>query len=895
VGVDMTGTVLGVAPFVVSALISAATAALAFSRRHNVGAARSFAVVPLSHAVWTSLNVAEVLAPSLQAKLVLDAVQWLPGLGVAAGSLWFAYDYAGEPARRGVWWALLALPLPAIAVAVAVPGWVHRGAAIRATSSLPTLEYPFHWLDWLLTVYGLGLIFAACALVCRRLMRGNGAQARQTLCVLVGLALPPIATLVALAFGVRLLGQMDPTPVVFGVADLLVAFGLFSTRLFDLAPVARDALVTALSDAIVVCDHAGRVADVNRALSDWLGLPDDLVGRPAAEAFAAWPALAEVCAGTRGRGELELPRAGGTRFVDLAATALHDRRGVEMGRAVMLRDVTDRVRAQRALALGTERALHDSQQRFRAIIDHAFELIGLLDREGRVLVANRTALDFAGIDEVGAAALVGQPIWDTPWWRHSEALRDRLRAAVRAAAEGHFVRFEATHLASKKREPRYFDFSLKAVRGEGGEVVLLIAEGRDVTELRRAEHENAALEERLQQARRLDSVGRLAGGVAHDFNNLLTAILGSVEVARLAAPVDDKVAAALEVIEHAAQSAAQLTRQLLAFGRRQTVIPRVVEAGALIAGVQPLLARILGDRIVLETRTAADTWPILADAGQMEQVLINLTANARDAMPDGGTLTIAAENVVLDSPRTFLDMHAAPAGYVQISIGDTGTGMKEPVLERIFEPFYTTKDLGKGTGLGLAVVYGIVRQSGGYIEASSTPGAGTLFRLLFPRADQPAETALGDVDLSSLDQVHLGGHERILIVEDQPAVRHFLCELLEHLGYTVRAYPDGESALADARAIEPPALLVADIVLPGRNGLDLADELRRRWPALKILLVSGYSDEILARYEIPCEVGFMAKPFRAAAFAEKVRAVLDTLNPRSAGEPFAEAHPDRMV
>ena len=745
---------IGTIPFAVSALISAGTAALAFSRRHKVPAALAFSSVPLSHALWTALNVAELLAPTTGGKLIFDALQWLPGLGMVVGSLWFAHQYVGHPLRPRLFWLLLILPLPAIAVQIAVPWTIHPDAWIRFDQVLPTLEYRFVWLDWALLLYGYVLIVASCVLVGRRLMRGHVSQLGQAVCVLIGLLLPGLASLVAVAFQVRVLGQRDPTPLVFGAADLILGFGLLRTKLFDLAPVARDALVAGLADAILVCDQQGRIVDVNPALCSWLELhPADIIGRPGREALAPWPELVATCGDNRPRVAMELPGPGGKRWLDVTATILRDRRARKIGRAVVLRDVTDLHQAQRALARETERALHDSQQRFRAIIDHTFELIALLDAHGSLLVANDTALQFAGIDNDAAAAIVGLPIWDTPWWAHSEPLRDRLRTAVRAVAAGDFERFEVTHVSCKK-ESRFVDFSLKPVRDESGEVVLLIAEGRDVTDLHDAEVANANLEERLQQVRRLESIGRLAGGVAHDFNNLVTAILGSVEIARAAVPPTSKATPALEVIEHAAQNAAQLTRQLLMFGRRQGIEARVVEPTTVLHCAEPLLARIVGEKVRLAVRAAPDTWPIRVDVGQMEQVLVNLAANARDAMPSGGQVTIAAENVVMGRPQagsagsqdcppdclqpdlqSFLDGQAGPpAEYVQIRVADTGVGMSQTVLGKIFEPFYTTKEVGKGTGLGLSVVYGIVRQNGGSIEASSSPGEGTEFRLLFPRA-----------------------------------------------------------------------------------------------------------------------------------------------------------------
>jgi PAS domain S-box-containing protein len=753
--------IAGVVPFTISAFISAVAAVTAFSRRKRVAAALAFASIPLSHAVWTALNVGELLAPSIEGKMLFDGLQWWPGIGVAVGSLWFATAYAGQPPRRAAWWVLLLIPMPALIVQVVAPRWVHPDAHLRYDLPLVTLDYRLSWLDWALTTYGFLPIAAASALLVRRVAREHVAQLRQMLFVFAGLALPPMAAMVALAFRVRVLGQRDPTPLVFGVADLIVAYGLFSTRLFDLAPLARDTLVAGLSDAIIVCDRTGRIVDANPALERHLGIkPADAIGKPVAQTFSRWPVLAEACAGKQARCELEVPARqgaeievgnGSPRLLDVEVTALRDRRGHDLGCALVLRDVTDRQRALRERARETEGALRDTQQRFRAIIDHTFELIGLLDTQGHLLTANRTAMDFAGLDDRGVQALSSRPIWETPWWRQSDASPERLRSAIAAASQGRFVRFEATQV-HHSGERRSIDFSLKPVHETGGNghdgtsagpVVLLIAEGRDVTELRRTERENAQLEERLHRARRLEAIGRLAGGVAHDFNNLITAILGSVEVIRQSQPQQDDPDGALEVIEHAAQSAARLTHRLLAFGRRQVHTPQLVDLAAYLTDVRPLLARTLGDDVGLATRADPGIWPVRIDVGQLEQIFLNLAANARDAMPNGGRFSIAVENVVIKPPETGDGGANAAAdklalSFVQLRFTDTGVGMTAAVLERIFEPFYTTKDAGKGTGLGLAAVYGIVRQSGGYIEARSKPGHGSELRLLLPRAGEDA-------------------------------------------------------------------------------------------------------------------------------------------------------------
>jgi PAS domain S-box-containing protein len=902
--------------------VSVAAGAFAFKRRRRVPAALPFSLVPLSHAAWTAIEIAQIAVPGLDAKLFLDGLQWLAGWGFVFGSLWFAHAYGGRRMTRWPWALILALPLPVIALLASEPlhHRFHPDAWIRFGAGPPSLEYAWSVLDWGLLIYAYVLLTVACGLVIRTLVHQHAAYVSQSIVVLSGLALAPVMGLVALALGIRSFGQRDPMPLLFGLGDLLVVYGLFRRRLLDLAPVAREAIVDGLPDGVLVCDADARIVDVNAALAAILGRPAaEIVRRPAAKVLATWPALAAASTGALSRAELDLEATDGARCFDIRATVLDNGAAQPLGRVVVLRDVSDRKHAERALEteraqlesrvrertaelsetlealrresrerMETDQALSASERRFRAIFDHSFELMALLDRDGRLLAVNHTALDFAGVDP---SAALGQPFWSTPWWSHSAVLRDRVRAGVSAAAAGQVIRFEATHLGRDKAV-RYLDFSLKAVY-DGPTVELLIAEGRDVTDVRRAERTNTALAERLQHAQRLESIGRLAGGVAHDFNNLLTAILGSAEVARFDLLEGSRPAEALRVIEQAAESAAQLTRHLLAFARRQPVTMRLVDIAAAAAQLEQLLARVVGPRVRLQLRSGSPSWPVQIGDGQLEQVLVNLAVNARDAMPDGGQLTIVTRNVTLEEARTFEGLDVAPGDYLELRVADTGIGMDETVLERIFEPFFTTKKAGKGTGLGLAVVHGIVLQNRGFIDVSSRPGVGTEFRILFPRAagDAPPGEAAREAPAVV--------RKRVVLVEDQPAVRAFTRDLLQGMGCEVRSFVDGEGALeALERLADPPHLLVADIVLPGSSGIEVAERFQNRWPALPVLLVSGFSDHysVDGRDGPGRGVDFLAKPFRGAVFVDKVRAILARHDPdRSVAAPGPAAPPERKA
>src|SRR5881396_1278167 len=379
------------------------------------------------------------------------------------------------------------------------------------------------------------------------------------------------------------------------------------------------------------------------------------------------------------------------------------------------------------------------------------------------------------------------------------------------------------------------------------------------------------LEQQLRASQRLEAVGRLAGGVAHDFNNVLTAVLGSTELLILDTPPGAAKREELDIIREAATHAQDLIRQLLAFSSRQALKPVVLDLNHLVKNVGKMLRRLIGENIQLTTEPAAELDAVCADPGQLEQVLVNLVVNARDAMPQGGRLTIATANVhVAEGGARVL---AVPPGrYVVLRVTDTGAGMDAATLERAFEPFFTTKPRGKGTGLGLATVYGIVRQSGGHIEVESMPGAGTTFRIYLPRVEDVAEQGA-----ASTAAAPARGAETVLVVEDDERVRALARKALEQAGYRVLVAAGGKEALAAAEGHDGPIdLLMTDVVMPEMNGRTLTRRLTQRHPDLKVLYMSGYSDEDIAQHGV-FETGtaFIKKPFTPSVLTKKLREVLD--------------------
>ncbi len=394
----------------------------------------------------------------------------------------------------------------------------------------------------------------------------------------------------------------------------------------------------------------------------------------------------------------------------------------------------------------------------------------------------------------------------------------------------------------------------------------VVVTARDITDRRR-------LEEQLRVSQKMDAIGQLAGGVAHDFNNLLTAILGYCNLLLEETPLGSPQRPDLEEIRSAGERAAALTRQLLAFSRRQMLQPRIVDVNELIGQLEKLLRRLISEDVELVTRLADDLRPVKVDPASFEQILINLVVNARDAMPGGGRLTIETANVELGRSAGGAEVAVTPGPYVSITLIDTGRGMDAATRARVFEPFFTTKEQGRGTGLGLATVYGLVKQSGGYIFVESEPSQGTVFRVYLPPAEASASTAVEE-DRLTVQQNR--GTETVLLVEDEDAVRALAREVLRRHGYAVLEARHGVDALTVVEAhADTIDLMVTDVVMPHMSGRDLAERLGAVRPAMKVLFMSGYTDHAAVHRDLTPGTAFLQKPFTPDLLARTVRQVLD--------------------
>jgi two-component system, cell cycle sensor histidine kinase and response regulator CckA len=647
------------------------------------------------------------------------------------------------------------------------------------------------------------------------------------------------------------------------------------------------------------------------------------------------------------------------------------------------------------LKIKADERIRDNERKFHAIFDQAYQFLGLLSIDGRVLEANKTALKFCSVEDVD---IIGKAFWEIPCWAHSPELQEKVRLTVQKTSKGECIQFEATYPATDG-ELHHVDFSIKPITDEAGKVVLLITEGRDITEAKRAEEEikrqaeflqllidampypvffkdrqgryigcNRAfeqfygisrkhiagkmvheiapkeladmyskaddelitrrgtqiyegfiqstdgiqhdvifhkatfngpdgtlagivgavvditerkkaekekqkLQDQLAQAQKMESVGRLAGGVAHDFNNMLGVIIGYTEMAMLQADPAQPLFANLQEVRKAAHRSADLTRQLLAFARKQTIDPKVLDLNETVESMLKILRRLIGEDIDLAWLPGKNLCPVKVDPSQIDQILANLCVNARDAITNVGRVTIETENATFDEHYCANHAESSPGEYVLLAVSDNGCGMNQETLEKLFEPFFTTKEMGKGTGLGLATVYGIVKQNNGFINVYSEQNRGTTFKIYLPRYMGKAEQIQKETSAKPAS-----GHETILLVEDDHAILKMTVMMLQSLGYTVLVASTPADAIRLAKEHAGKIhLLITDVIMPGMNGRDLAKNILSLFPQLKCLFMSGYTANVIAHHGVLDEgVNFIQKPFSLKALAVKLRDTLDS-------------------
>ncbi len=824
---------------------------------------------------------AETLLDSLQIAIVffsaffgLYYVQVLSGVSVAGSELLMTWTYQSIN---------VALTLAAVVATLSVRtrrlrslyggltvflliNTVSSGIAdyMQSIANVPTGT----WCD-----IGWSLPFLACAIWASRWQEPAEEETSQPRSKTLGalavknvmLALAPLIVLVVVAqlaaewrwIGLLLLGA--------SITCYAVRLGVSQYREATAAEVVqRDTLaMDSAMDGMAIVSRQGEYTYVNAAFARMMGHanPEAMIGKSWVEMHAARdvrPVEREIREALKRDGKwfgpLTIHRDGQPLPMEMSVTLLPDRGVVTVGR-----DISDRYRA--------EKFREEAEAKYRTLVEQvaAISYIAELGVEGQWLYVSPQVEMMFGISVDDWLANSRQ------WMRH---VHPEDHAVVEAAEE-----------ASKRGER--FQAEYRVIRQDGRVIwvsdTAVVVPGSDSHPLMEGIivdiTERKQFEAQLQQARRMEAVGRLAGGIAHDFNNLLTIIKGYTELALMRAKGLPELKTDIERIEDASERASGLVRQLLAFSRRQVLQPKVLDLNSIVIGLDKLLRRLMDEDIEMLTVADKPVGAIKADPGQVEQVIMNLVVNARDAMPDGGRLIVETANVELDASYARDHATVRPGRYVMLAVSDNGTGMSAETVAHIFEPFYTTKESGRGTGLGLSTVYGIVKQSGGYIWVYSEPGRGTTFKVYLPRVDEAVE-ALPVAKPTPQERVKMGT-ETVLLVEDEPDLRELTRTVLAAKGYTVVEARNAEEAerLAESNGAQI-HLLLTDVIMPGISGRELAKRILARQPAMRVLYMSGYTYNVIAQGgTLERGVSFLQKPFTPSALVEKVRDVLDAVVP----------------
>ena len=623
-------------------------------------------------------------------------------------------------------------------------------------------------------------------------------------------------------------------------------------------------LINASPHAIVSIDNDHRLTAWNPAAERIFGYTaDEVVGRPYPlvpdEGRAVFEQLFHrITAGERLRDIPIRRRTKDGQMLDIvfSGAPLYSETGAPIGVASILEDVTEKKK--------NEHALLESEEMARGIVDTALDAFIQMDESGTIVNWNRQAETIFGWPHGEA---IGKTLGDLivperHRARHREGLVRFLRSGD-SSLLGKRIEIDAQHRNGCEIK---VELAVTALRRRSGYVFNGFI--RDITE-------KVAAEGQLRQAQKMETVGQLTGGIAHDFNNMLTVITGTIDILGEAVADNPQLAAITKLISGAADRGAELTRHLLAFARKQPLQPRATDINALVIETTKLMRPTLGEHIELATALERDAWSALVDPSQLTSAILNLAINARDAMPDGGKLTLETRNIVLDQNHAYASGQIEAGSYMLIAVSDTGTGIPDAIREKIFDPFFSTKEVGKGTGLGLSMVYGFVKQSGGHIQVYSEVGHGTTFKIYLPRAEAAQLVQRGEVAPQPLIA---GKNETILVVEDDPLVRSFVTSQIQNLGYRTISAGDAAEALGIIDRGTMFDLLFTDVVMPGgMNGRELSEEAARRKPGLKVLFTSGYTQNAMVHHgRLDPGVFLLAKPYRKSDLAHMLRQALDT-------------------
>lgn len=853
---------------IASVIIPAILAITILRQPSNLGT-RSFAALMSGVSLWAFFSLIEVCSLNVETKIFNFSFKFIFIVSVPLSWLIFSLYYANLlRVLRVSKLALLALPQMITLMMVATNPMHHLMFTSFEVVTVGNhfLLYP-QWGPWFWVhaTYCYLILSAGFILLAKHLIASPSHYRRPVLSLLIGGSAPWISNIIFTA-KIGVMTYFDLTPTAFIISGLAFMWGILRYRMLDIVPIARDNVLQNMNDGVVVLDHELHILDLNSAATRLIGVETrNLIGSKASQVISWWPKLKTVADldSDAFLPIIELDREGQTRFLRPLQSSLYNKDKL-LGYLITLRDVTAQLMA--------ERALRHSEERFKSFSENAPVIIFALDHSSAITYVNRAWHNTLGLP-VSAVAGRNFAEFIAPEEREVCAKTfSKLIDSQQSTAELNL------HLPHRDGSPRLFSISVTTNADAEGRKIGILGLAKDVTTERR-------LHEQLAQSQKMEAVGTLAGGVAHDFNNLLMGMQANISLIRLEVDSNTPVAKKLSRIEDQIQSGATLTRQLLGYARKGKYSVAALDINRLIEEALHVVQRA-NKNITTLCRNNEKRAYIKADKGQIELVLLNLFLNATDAMPEGGTLSVNTRLIPGDD-LTLRWPEMEPGPHVELTINDTGIGMDASILKRIFEPFFTTKEMGRGTGLGLASVYGMVQNHYGNIQVNSRPKEGTTFTLLFPallEVEPPKH-----VEEPPMGMANSGGN--LLLVEDEPLILKYCREMIQSLGYHVVATNSGSSAIAiyekESNAID---LVILDMVMPGMDGWQTYQALKRINPEIKVVITSGYAED--SRFDAILSHGCNRSLKKPYTLKELGNIIAETINPAEASprQPQTEAY-----
>ncbi len=870
-------------------------------QRREVNGAKSFSAVVFSTSIYTFFYMCELVSHRLEWKIFWDNFQFIPTFIFPIGLFAFALQYSGLKLKqsKNIWRVIVFLPI-AFILLIFTDNF-HK--LIRPSSKLilgepfSALEYPFTPVFWFMTMYVYIIVITGLLILIVKFFRSKSVYRTQVLIITMGAAVPLIGTFLT-ALEINFGFHRDTAPFTFTIFNMIVAWGLLRFRLFDVVHMARDTVIESLNDSVIIIDPSNRVVDFNSSAKERFNIIATVaIGLPVDQVFSKWPDLYNIINMKKSQQDICLVINSNPMILDTSITPIHDQRGTFKGHTIIVRDITqkkymeeqlethrnhleDLVKAatsdleltnERLLKeikerIHAEKALMNSESRFRSLFDSNPNSVILSDFEGTILEMNRTFLKMTGYSS--------EELMNTQITKLThEKYHDEILQAIKLTKSG-IVQDEPLEIEILNKNGSLVPVMIKGwlVTDQESKPVALGSFIKDITKEKMFDAEKTALLKQLQQTQKMEAIGTLAGGIAHDFNNILAGIIGYTELSLLEVQKNEKLTNNLSRVFEAAGRAKELVQQILSFSRRESGSLRKLSLTPVIKEAVHFVRSIFPSTITVMESYQVDLDTIKADETQIHQVITNLCTNSYHAMQEtSGTLSILLENTYLESPRKYLTMIAFPGNYAKITIADSGPGIPEDIKERIFEPYFTTKDTGEGTGLGLSVTLGIVKSHNGLIELKSNTGKGAEFTIYLPITSQEE---LESIDADGAETP--GNNEQILVVDDEIFFIDIVAQHLKSLGYQVKSNQSSLRALEIFRK-DPTGfdLIISDQIMPEMTGVQFVSEIRKLNLDIPVILCTGYSEVVTEQTAKHYGISkFLMKPITRKALSKAVHYVL---------------------